>query len=79
MLVLLIISLFYPFAFVVPKSLPYAEWAHYHMIWLHDSHTNQIDIQNMFNDYINNNIQFGIVNIDAGWTTDISTFVFDPK
>ncbi|CAF3567916.1 unnamed protein product, partial [Rotaria sp. Silwood2] len=78
MLVLLIILLFYPFIFVVPNSLPYAEWAHYHMIWLHDSHTNQRDIQTMFNDYINHNIQFGIVNIDADWATDLNTFIFDP-
>ncbi|CAF4148341.1 unnamed protein product [Rotaria sp. Silwood2] len=78
MLVLLIILLFYPFIFVVPNSLPYAEWAHYHMIWLHDSQTNQRDIQTMFNDYINHNIQFGIVNIDADWATDLNTFIFDP-
>ena len=60
-----------------PDPLPYAEWAHYHMVWLPDSHSNQIDIENMFNDYINHNISFGIVNIDEGWDTKLSTFVFN--
>jgi len=62
---------------VRPDPLPYAEWAHYHMVWLPDSHSNQQDIQNMFDDYVKHNIPFGIVNIDEGWDTKLSTFVFD--
>jgi hypothetical protein len=30
---------------VRPDPLPYAEWAHYHMVWLSDSHSNQKDIR----------------------------------
>jgi alpha-D-xyloside xylohydrolase len=60
-----------------PDPLPYAEWAHYHMVWLSNSHSNQVDIQNMFNDYTNNNIKFGIVNIDSRWATGFNTFIFN--
>jgi alpha-glucosidase (family GH31 glycosyl hydrolase) len=66
-------------AIVRPDSLPYAEWAHYHMVWLPDSHTTQIEIQNMFNNYTNYNITFGSVNIDEGWATGLNTFIFDSK
>ena len=58
-------------------SLPYAEWAHYHMVWLPDAHSNQVDIQNMFDTYIDYQIPFGIVNIDEGWATNLNTFIFD--
>ena len=54
---------------VTSDPLPYAEWAHYHMVWLPGSHSNQIDIQNMFDAYNSHNIQFGIVNI-ACWLAD---------
>ena len=77
MLVVLFILSCYPFI-VSSDSLPYAEWAHYHMVWLENSHSNQIDIQNMFNDYMNYNIQFGIVNIDSRWATNFNTFIFNP-
>jgi hypothetical protein len=40
-------------------SLPYAEWAHYHMVWLHNSHTDQVDIQAMFDNYLEHRIQVG--------------------
>jgi len=72
----LFILLFCPII-VISDPLPYAEWAHYHMVWLENSHTNQIDIQNMYNEYVNHNIQFGIVNIDSRWATNFNTFVFD--
>ena len=57
--------------------LPYAEWAHYHMVWLPNSHSNQKDIQAMFDDYVSHNIQFGTVNIDSRWATNFNTFVFN--
>ena len=62
---------------VSSASLPYAEWAHHHMVWLHNSHTNQVDIQQMFDDYVAHNIPFGIVNIDSRWATNFNTFVFN--
>ena len=70
------ILLFSPYI-ILADPLPYAEWAHYHMIWLHNSHSNQIDIQNMFNNYTNHNIPFGIVNIDSRWATNFNTFIFN--
>jgi hypothetical protein len=77
MLLGLLILLFCSFI-VKPDPLPYAEWAHYHMVWLDNSHSNQVEIQNMFNDYTNHNIKFGIVNIDSRWETGFNTFVFNP-
>ena len=74
----LYILLFYP-TIVALQSLPYAEWAHYHMVWLSNTYSNQIDIQNMFNDYMKHNIQFDIVNIDSCWATNFNTFIFEPK
>ncbi|CAF4120092.1 unnamed protein product [Rotaria magnacalcarata] len=60
------------------SSVPYAEWAHYHMVWLHNSHTNQADIQAMVNSYLENRISVGIVNIDFRWETNVNTFMFNP-
>jgi hypothetical protein len=76
MTLVLFILLCCPFI-VSSDSLPYAEWAHYHMVWLPNSHSNQIDIQNMFNDYMYYDIQFGIVNIDSRWATGFNTFIFN--
>lgn len=78
MLVLVALLVCYPLI-VRPDPLPYAEWAHYHMVWLHNSQTDQVDIQNMFNDYVNHNIPFGAVNIDSTWATGFNTFVFNSK
>lgn len=64
---------------IVSQSLPYAEWAHYHMVWLHNSQTNQVDIQKMFDDYTSRDIPFGAVNIDSTWATGFNTFIFDEK
>jgi alpha-glucosidase (family GH31 glycosyl hydrolase) len=72
----LFILLICPFI-VLPQSLPYAEWAHYHMVWLPNSQSNQKDIQNMFDEYVNHDIKFGIVNIDSRWATNFNTFVFN--
>jgi alpha-glucosidase (family GH31 glycosyl hydrolase) len=63
--------------FVFSQSLPYAEWAHYHMIWLPNPQTNQADIQQMVDDYTSRQIPFGIVNIDSRWATNFNTFVFN--
>ena len=63
---------------ILTESLPYAEWAHYHMVWMHNSHTNQIDIETMFNGYLKHQIPVGIVNIDSCWETNFNTFIFDP-
>jgi alpha-glucosidase (family GH31 glycosyl hydrolase) len=73
----LVILIFSPFI-VISDPLPYAEWAHYHMVWLPNSHSNQKDIQTMFDDYVSHEIPFGIVNIDSRWATNFNTFVFDP-
>jgi alpha-glucosidase (family GH31 glycosyl hydrolase) len=73
----LFVFLFCPII-ILSDPLPYAEWAHYHMVWLQNDHTNQIDIQNMYNDYTNHNITFGVVGIDSRWATNFNTFVFDP-
>ena len=62
---------------VVSESLPYAEWAHHHMVWLQNAYTNQADIQQMFNDYVAHQIPFGTVNIDSRWATNFNTFIFD--
>src|SRR5215813_10911963 len=60
------------------SSLPYAEWAHYHMVWLPNSLTNQVDIQAMFDSYLEHGIQVGIINIDFRWETNVNTFIFNP-
>ena len=73
----IVLLLFSPFI-VRADPLPYAEWAHYHMVWLPNSHSNQADIQKMFNDYVSHNITFGTVNIDSKWATGFNTFVFNP-
>ena len=78
MIVLRFITLCLLPAVVFTQSLPYAEWAHYHMVWLHNSQTNQVDIQKMFDDYTAHQIPFGIVNIDSRWATGFNTFVFNP-
>ncbi|CAF1248222.1 unnamed protein product, partial [Didymodactylos carnosus] len=55
------------------------------MVWLSNSHTNQIEVETLFHDYKNYNIRFGIINIDSRWATGFNTFVFnshnfsDPK
>lgn len=59
-------------------SLPYAEWAHYHMVWLHNSHTNEVEIRAMVDSYLENHIPVGIVNIDYRWETNVNTFMFNP-
>jgi alpha-glucosidase (family GH31 glycosyl hydrolase) len=64
---------------VVSSNLPYAEWAHYHMVWLSSGNTNQVDIQTMFDTYLTHQIPVGILNIDAGWSTHYSTFIFNSK
>ena len=46
---------------VLSDPLPYAEWAHYHMVWLSNDRTDQADIQAMFDGYTNNEIPFGAV------------------
>ena len=59
------------------NPLPYAEWAHYHMVWLSNQHSNQQDIQAMFDGYTSHQIPFGTVNIDSTWETNFNTFVFN--
>jgi alpha-glucosidase (family GH31 glycosyl hydrolase) len=76
MIGLFFLFLCYP-SIVSSDSLPYAEWAHYHMVWLPNSHSNQADIQKMFDDYVSYEIPFGIVNIDSRWATNFNTFVFN--
>jgi alpha-glucosidase (family GH31 glycosyl hydrolase) len=62
---------------ILSPSLPYAEWAHYHMVWLSSGHTNQVEIQTMFDTYLAHQIPVGILNIDAGWATNFNTFIFN--
>ncbi len=64
-------------AIVRPDSLPYAEWAHYHMVWLSNEHSNQNDIQAMFDGYVSHEIPFGTVNIDSTWATNFNTCIFN--
>jgi alpha-glucosidase (family GH31 glycosyl hydrolase) len=63
---------------IVSDPLPYAEWAHYHMVWLSNAHSNQIDVQGMVDNYTANNIPFGAVNIDSTWASNFNTFIFNP-
>jgi alpha-glucosidase (family GH31 glycosyl hydrolase) len=62
---------------VSSEPLPYAEWAHYHMVWLSNEHSNQNDIQAMFDGYVSHEIPFGTVNIDSTWATNFNTFAFN--
>jgi alpha-glucosidase (family GH31 glycosyl hydrolase) len=78
MIRLLILLLLSP-SILCADPLPYAEWAHYHMVWLHNSHSNQADIQSMFDTYLAYDIPVGTVNIDSRWETNFNTFVFDPQ
>jgi alpha-glucosidase (family GH31 glycosyl hydrolase) len=62
---------------ILSDPLPYAEWAHHHMVWLSNEHSNQNDIQAMFNNYTDHEILFGTVNIDSTWATNFNTFIFN--
>ncbi|CAF3599623.1 unnamed protein product [Rotaria sp. Silwood1] len=74
-----IFLLFFCPLIVSTAPLPYAEWAHYHMVWLHNLHTNQVDIQAMFDGYLEHHIPVGIVNIDSRWESNFNTFIFDSE
>jgi len=76
MMLVLLILLFHPLL-ISSDPLPYAEWAHYHMVWLSNNHTNQKDIQAMFDGYTSHQIRFDAVNIDSKWATNFNTFVFN--
>jgi hypothetical protein len=64
--------------FISSAPLPYAEWAHYHMIWLSNDRSNQTNVQAMFDNYNRYQIRFGSLNIDSCWATNFNTFIFDP-
>lgn len=77
MILILLVCLSSPLL-ILSDPLPYAEWAHYHMVWLSNEHSNQQDIQGMVDNYTAHNITFGAVNIDSTWETNFNTFIFDP-
>ena len=63
---------------VSSASVPYAEWAHHHMIWLSNDRSNQTTVQAMFDGFNQYQIPFGALNIDSTWATNCNTFIFDP-
>jgi alpha-glucosidase (family GH31 glycosyl hydrolase) len=76
MILLFLTLLCYPLI-ISPATLPYAEWAHYHMIWLSNDRSNQVNVQAMFDDYNNHQIPFGALNIDSCWASNFNTFIFN--
>ena len=54
----------------------YAEWAHHHLVWKSDGHSQQI-ITEMLTNYSRYNIGVGALNVDSGWSTGYNNFVFD--
>ena len=47
------------------------------MVWLLSSHTDQVDIQKMFDEYNHHQILFGTISIDSYWATNFNTFIFN--
>ena len=73
---LFLILICYPLV-ILPAPLPYAEWAHYHMIWLSNDRSNQTNVQAMFDNYNKYQIPFGALNIDSCWASNFNTFIFN--
>jgi alpha-D-xyloside xylohydrolase len=69
--------------FVVEPSVEaeglYPEWAHYHMVWLSSSDSNQTADLELISEYLAHNITVGGTNIDSAWATGFNSFVWDPK
>lgn len=57
--------------------VPYAEWAHYHWVWLNNPDQNQANMTNLVDQYHARNISVGAINIDSGWSTGYNNFEFD--
>jgi len=62
---------------ILSAPLPYAEWAHYHMVWLSNPYSNLNDIQAMFDNYTSHEIPFSTINIDSTWAIGFNTFIFN--
>ncbi len=76
MMLVLLILFSYPLI-TLSAPLPYAEWAHHHMIWLSNDRSNQTNVQAMFDGYNNHQIPFGALNIDSCWASNFNTFIFN--
>eukprot|EP00731_Ephydatia_muelleri_P029081 Em0020g725a len=67
--------------YVVPpadlRSALYAEWAHYHWVWLSSDRANQSSMMQYAQDYLDHGIQVGAVDLDSGWSTGYNNFIFD--
>jgi alpha-glucosidase (family GH31 glycosyl hydrolase) len=72
------------FDIVAPVYLteaPYAEWAHYHMIWLGnkgDTET-QANLVQLVNDYLAHSIPVGAINVDSSWPQNYQNFKWNEK
>ncbi|KAL5473375.1 hypothetical protein EMCRGX_G027852 [Ephydatia muelleri] len=67
--------------YVVPpanlRGALYAEWAHYHWVWLSSDRANQSSMMQYAQDYLDHGIQVGAVDLDMGWSTANGDFNFD--
>eukprot|EP00002_Diphylleia_rotans_P010054 TRINITY_DN2044_c0_g1_i1.p1 TRINITY_DN2044_c0_g1~~TRINITY_DN2044_c0_g1_i1.p1 ORF type:complete len:516 (-),score=63.40 TRINITY_DN2044_c0_g1_i1:877-2424(-) len=68
--------------FILPAAslieVPYADWAHHHWVWFHNSQNNQANNTKLVQDYLDRGIKVGVLNIDSGWETGYNSFVFNP-
>lgn len=57
------------------KSAPYAEWAHYHWVWLAHGGNGSADLIQLAEDYIAHNISVGAIDADSTWETGFNDFI----
>eukprot|EP00117_Sycon_ciliatum_P022321 scpid86543/ scgid19292/ len=60
-------------------SAPYAEWAHYHWVWLSNDRASQAAMTEYAAEYRNRSIRVGAVNMDSRWETGFNNFKFNSK
>jgi alpha-D-xyloside xylohydrolase/trinucleotide repeat-containing gene 6 protein len=70
------------FEYVIPPRIdlakaPYAEWAHYHWVWLNGPVQNQQKMTDLVKGYKSRNISVGAINIDSAWSTGFNNFEVD--
>jgi alpha-glucosidase (family GH31 glycosyl hydrolase) len=66
---------------IVPRqSVPqaaYAPWAHSHQVWLSSDRSNQANVTNFVQSWLDQNFTVGAIDVDSQWATGDNTFVPD--
>jgi alpha-glucosidase (family GH31 glycosyl hydrolase) len=61
------------------NEAPYAQWAHYHWVWLSKPSETQESLVDLVNDYLARSIPVGAVNVDSGWPERYQNFKWNAK